>query len=572
MTAQRILAEQQQREAIAAAAPLFVRACPGAGKTHVVVSRHLSSSPPRLRQGRALLSFTRAATRQMRQRCHREARPDATAFPHYLGTLDGFIWDMLVSPRLQADRPWQLLDSWSQLRAPIKLDREVELGTLPFSYDPATDTEGIRRDLLDSEAARTIDSSSAAWSRWEQRALAIRNDLFRQGYLTGHETRILALRSLRQDGERALGPLKSRFCEIIVDEAQDCSVTDLAILEHLHAAGLSLVVVADPDQMIYGWRDADIKRLESFAAMLGRTIELTGNRRSTPTICHLASTLRAGSRAPDMSVADHSDEAAVLLLPARFAKGRRPVHASTGRDLVDIFCEQASTLGIPANDCLITAQVRATLPGTTASDGGNATTKLARARQIVHSGTGDPDRVDHACRTAARILLRYWYPDATGSLEAMCATQDLPIRDLMRHAYAFLHNLPAPGSKTWPGEVNQRLKTWPRPPGANPRGSAGQLRGSMGKVPAIAADGPKPRIDNVHQVKGDEHDAVLLLLPDNDITTRWRSSMASVDETLRVWYVAVTRARKLVALAVPDNQVAALHAYLGEQKVPCRLY
>lgn len=46
------------------------------------------------------------------------------------------------------------------------------------------------------------------------------------GYVAGHESRILALKYVESD-ENFTGPLRSRFAEIVVDEAQDCSMTDL---------------------------------------------------------------------------------------------------------------------------------------------------------------------------------------------------------------------------------------------------------------------------------------------------------------------------------------------------------
>ncbi len=562
-------ADQQQHDAIVAPSPLFVQACPGAGKTHVVVSRHLGGPTPHLRQGRALLSFTRAASEQMRRRCHRQSRPDAATFPHYLGTLDSFIYDLLVAPHLPANRTWQLLDSWDRLPAPVKLDREVGLHCFPFGYDPDTDTETVRQDLLDTTTARLINSSNRPWSAWQQQAKSVRNIQYRNGYLTGHETRILALKALRAKGEQAYGPLRSRFSEIVVDEAQDCSVADLAILECLHETGLPLVLVGDPDQMIYGWRDADPKRLAALAQTLGRTVTLTGNRRSTRSICRLASTLRTGRRPPDNSVGEHSDDPPVLLIGTTFATRGRATHSASGRSVVDIFAEHADILKIPAHERLVTARLRASLPGNSTRAATSPADRLAQAWHTVHVGTADAGQIDRACLTAARHLLRVWYPDSSGSVQTIITTHQLTNHDLMRHAFAFLFALPEPGP-SWPTAVNHQLKTWPRPATAAPRGSIGQLRGSPAHSSASAARPATCRVDNVHQVKGDEYDAVLLLLPDDDIVRSWRDGDPADDETLRTWYVAVTRARRLLALAVPDNQRAEVHEFLAAHDVPLR--
>jgi DNA helicase-2/ATP-dependent DNA helicase PcrA len=267
-----------QEGAITATAPLFVRACPGAGKTHVIVSRHLRGPAVALRQGRALLSFTRAAAAQMRRRCHSEGRPEAAAFPHYIGTLDAFIWDVLVAPLIPASTPLRLIDTWDRVQAEVKLDRKVPLSGFTFHRDPGSSQCLIRRDLLSREHERLVEGSSYAWEVWEKKVLDVRKAQYDAGYVTGHESRVLALRHLAR-GEAVTGPLRSRFAEIVVDEAQDCSVADLTILENLHRIGIPLVVVADPDQLIYGWRDADVTRLHAVEAGLGQTVELTGNWR-----------------------------------------------------------------------------------------------------------------------------------------------------------------------------------------------------------------------------------------------------------------------------------------------------
>ncbi|MGW4888118.1 UvrD-helicase domain-containing protein [Streptomyces murinus] len=84
-------AEEQQQAAMAVAAPAYVAACPGAGKTHVITNRHLQSPRRRLRKGRALISFTRVARDQMARRCRSAGRADLVQAPHFIGTLDSFL-------------------------------------------------------------------------------------------------------------------------------------------------------------------------------------------------------------------------------------------------------------------------------------------------------------------------------------------------------------------------------------------------------------------------------------------------------------------------------------------------
>lgn len=556
-----------QERAITAKAPLFVRACPGAGKTHMIVSRHLRGPSVTLRHGRALLSFTRAAATQMRHRCHRDGRPEATAFPHYIGTLDAFIWDTLVTPYLPANRTLQLLDSWERVQAEVNLDRPIPLSGFTFVRDPRTGQESIRQDLLSREHTLLINASNYGWDRWVKAAFDTRNAQYEAGYVTGHESRLLALKFLAA-GESVTGPLRSRFAEIVVDEAQDCSVTDVEIMTTLHRTGIPLVVVADPDQMIYGWRDADLGILRALAAELGQTVELTGNWRSSRTVCRAAATLRSGVRPPDSAIRPPELEPPLILLPTRFTKGGTAQHALTGQPIVDVFLEHARAHGIEVSDCLITAHSRTYLPAKNRRPSGNNATMLAYAWHVVRSGTADHNPVDDACRIAARLLLRYWYPDtpAHGSVEARCTAAGVEFANIVRRAYRFLYGLPEPHAG-WIAEVNAELKSAPRPPGARPRGRTGQLGGKLQKLRPVGTAAASFRSDNIHQVKGDEHPAVLLLMPDSDTSSRWIGGDPDTDESLRGWYVAITRAQRLIAVGVQQDQVAVLTEYLTAWQV-----
>ena len=79
------------------------------------------------------------------------------------------------------------------------------------------------------------------------------------------------------------------------------------------------------------------------------------------------------------------------------------------------------------------------------------------------------------------------------------------------------------------------------------------------------------RTNIVHQLKGDEADGVLLLLPDAGSVQRWATADPATDEVLRVWYVAVTRARRLAAVALPDEESDELARLLAERQLPFRV-
>ncbi|WP_380793007.1 UvrD-helicase domain-containing protein (plasmid) [Streptomyces albidoflavus] len=296
----------------------------------------------------------------------------------------------------------------------------------------------------------------------------------------------IALWDLRHGKTAAalLPPLLSRFAEVVVDEAQDCSAADLALLQLLHDAGLPLVLVGDPDQAIYAWRGAEPQALQSFVAQLSPAPHrLTGNWRSSLVIGRLASSLRTGQCPPDTSVV-RDDDIPVLVLPTRFAEsGSRHLHWPTGAGIVDVFRTLAEEYAVPAKDCLVTAYKYATLPGITREKPNTKTiTSLAWARTITHTPGVSGDELARARAVAVRILFGYWYPGETGGPDRIMAGHRLSAGQVNRTAFAFLHSLPAP-HREWGPQVWQAMKAWPALPGAAPQ-VAGRTGGRQPVPPA----------------------------------------------------------------------------------------
>ena len=275
------------------------------------------------------------------------------------------------------------------------------LADADFGYDPQTDTWSVR------------PTGAARWGQlpggWAWRASRGRADLERAGYLTGAELRAHACRNLAT-GPAALGALlTAKDAELVVDEAQDCSAADLHILNRLRGAGLSLVVVGDPDQAIYGFRGAATQELTRLADRLGRH-DLTHNWRSTTTICTVAATLRGNPdrRIPDTAVADHHDAPHPVL-----------IYTGGNRDAITAdFISHAAKLGISPGDCVVLGHAQATLPKTCTGAAMPPSPKaaaLAWAIGITTEYSAAAVRVrDRARDVLARTVLRWWYPDADG--------------------------------------------------------------------------------------------------------------------------------------------------------------
>lgn len=567
-----------QQHVIAADPPFAVLACPGAGKTRVIVERHLTRPVP-ARQGRAITAFTRVAASEVNRRCAEAGRLDLTGHPHFIGTLDTFIWLHLVRPFLPADRTWYRLESWRDAparAAEFTCGQTYHLTDADFSYDPIARRWHVRPVGTARRVAPPED--------WASRAHDTRVRLERAGYLTGAELRAHACRNLAAKPGMLLAVLTAKYSELVVDEAQDCSAADVHILSQLHEAGLPLVLVADPDQAIYGFRGSAAADLAGLAGRIGRH-DLTHNWRSTAIICAAAATLRGdpARRVPDTAVAGHHNVRHPILL-----------YATEARDAATAdFLAYAATIGISPGDCMVLAHARSSLPrtyvGAPAPPGRKAAAALAWAVGILTEYLAADTRAAARARDIiARTVLRWWYHDA----DHLTAAETLVAHDLdPAEFYRLVHRIVAAmppldqPMSTWVPGAAAVLGQHPPAVGAartrtrlSTAGLAGRRARSVAGLPTAAGADHRPRLSSIHQVKGDQAEAVLLHLPTGPETDRALSAWltdpaatADAAEALRVLYVGLTRARRLLGIAVPELHRCALQTQLQSRCIPALL-
>lgn len=73
----------------------------------------------------------------------------------------------------------------------------------------------------------------------------------------------LAVEALAAKKPRAM-EVVSNLEHLLVDEYQDINPVQEALIRHLHKSSKGLFVVGDDDQSIYGWRGADVTRIQTF--------------------------------------------------------------------------------------------------------------------------------------------------------------------------------------------------------------------------------------------------------------------------------------------------------------------
>jgi superfamily I DNA/RNA helicase len=272
----------------------FISACPGAGKTRVMAerARFLFKDMPQGR-GVAFLSFTKAAIFELDTLLKQQRILTAPVFPNFIGTFDSFVWQFLIAPfgvNGSDARPCLIADLTDFLLTPFQGAHPLPLSC----FDPHTnkilpDAAKLRGFNLSQKQAYQVQA-------YETSAKSIRADLQRRGYLGFDNARNEALKRLDQSAlsARLVAALAGRFCEVIVDEAQDCNPDDLKIIAWLRKTNIPVKVVCDPHQSIYEFRGGVTDHLfdfeDTFAA--SERIGLTGNFRSSANICKAIAQLR----------------------------------------------------------------------------------------------------------------------------------------------------------------------------------------------------------------------------------------------------------------------------------------
>ena len=294
---------------------IVIEACPGAGKTRAIVSRFVDRAGDR-KSGVALLSFTNASIGEALRRC--QADKAVVSPPNFAGTLDSFLRRYLVTPHLtrKLGKPPRYVNTWDDLRVPWNMVRDKSLtgaGVRLASFSPQPDGKLLfhttdQVELAYAENVRNFDHDLVKLSA---RAGAAIDGLVEGGTYDCDHSRLLSLKIL-QGKERDPGAarLAKRFKEIIIDEFQDCSEIEYSIREELIRLGVRVVVVADPDQGIYEFRNAKPQLFAGLvsAARESSIVRLENNYRSSPVICKLISSLRCISDAPIVSAASFEDQ------------------------------------------------------------------------------------------------------------------------------------------------------------------------------------------------------------------------------------------------------------------------
>lgn len=309
----------QQRSACCAPGNVAVRACPGSGKTRLIAAR-LANEMLRWRPGSggiATMTYTNVAADEIREALRDEMGLEV-GYPHFLGTIDSFFDKHVFLPhahrligrgkkgkiRLLVGEP-----AWARGAYPVLLGGRHEFNAVNALRLP----DGTC--VLKSRIPGRQDQCAKCRTRADKSPRPDRDyncgklKMAYDGFATHDDAMFWSLEILRRFND-VLVRLARRFSVLLVDELQDTKPTQMEALKLIRDTGHCRFFVAfDPDQAIYEYAQARPEACSCFAQGIFNQRPVSCTFRSTQEICnavHPFSTLRlpANSKAQHRAQTD----------------------------------------------------------------------------------------------------------------------------------------------------------------------------------------------------------------------------------------------------------------------------
>jgi superfamily I DNA/RNA helicase len=545
-----------QREIVCKKSGKFVvRACPGSGKTYCVSARlaKLISEWKENYSGIAALSFTNVAWQEIDKKYREDFQnKSGISFPHFLGTIDSFINKYIFLPH------GHLI---------LKSKGRPTLVGEPHGSWIGKDFSSALFDNI----SYSIDGNMFAIqptrmnANWEQNRYIIgaKRRLNKAGYATQQDANFFAMKILETFPSIAKA-LVSRFPFLIVDEAQDTSDIQMRIIDLLIQNGLNeVMMVGDPDQAIFEWNEARPELFNQKFREWDNSITLNENRRSSQRICnftHKISSLQNPSASIDAVVRDFNYQPNVVTYTNNL-----PV-------IVNLFLEQCTQNGIEVSKKTVSVVFRARdffckITGINEVpfniypwvEFDSYTRDFAKGKFLYDNGD-----FKKGFKTVERAVLKMITGKEFCSEEMINdSITKIGFTEHRSMVFKYLNLLP---------NTNVAMGVWIN--AANAAFKQNQINSEL-KITTKAKDiifkevfiheevntsNLNYRIGTVHSVKGETFDATLLILKDRASN---RGKYANIlvkanppcdNEELRIVYVAMTRPRKILMLAVPNDE------------------
>lgn len=283
----------------------ILMACPGSGKTTSIVYKlgQLIGEVSKRSNGYggvACLSFTNVACDEYRSK-FKEFHHSSLSFPHLISTIDSFVTQQIVLPFANV----------LGIKGILRINNEVDIlkNLYAVTYEKNGKIEkGIHPALI--KFAKLVHQKAPEECKlditgcfWKNKKLTDKTEIeyakecfkirLEKGVITSQDALFIAYNILRKEQEIAKS-LALRYPYIIIDEAQDTTALQMEIFTILRNSGvLNMEFVGDLAQSIYGWNNAKPELLENLSnGTEFNTLHFTECRRSVQHIIDFYSRLR----------------------------------------------------------------------------------------------------------------------------------------------------------------------------------------------------------------------------------------------------------------------------------------
>jgi UvrD/REP helicase N-terminal domain/UvrD-like helicase C-terminal domain len=526
------------------------------------------------------MSFTNVAWQEIEAYLSKDfCYPTPIKHPHFLGTIDSFINTYIFLPfghlvmnctgRPELTGPphddTEPIGSWLFWGRGHAECHKKGCKLNDFSFDIDGELKHLRQKTC-------LDNCSEV----NKPCIANKRRFNLLGRATQSDANYFAMKIL-EDHPTIAEALANRFPVVMVDEAQDTSRIQMRILDILAEKGVSeMMLVGDPDQAIYEWRDAEPALFtEKFEQWRENSVELSENWRSTPAICRAASRLSSGTDMtgcnPELSESGISPEVWGYSNTSEFPSVLNRFKEMCSRNGIEGEGTHVLTRGASLLNELVPGSSRhgplPWRPGDFVSRG------LARSRFLF-----DASRKAEALKAIERTLCRHLKdgaPFSSADLDAI--REEIGFVTWRARLYGILASLPpARGCLAeWASDATRTLADTEvgNELTVSIKRDSGRNRYSrldfsdIFATPELSQPDRDCVLGTVHSAKGKTLEAVLLVLRQKAGNGPYYRTLLSRNlqehEELRIAYVGITRPRRILVLTVPERDVNAWQNKLG---------
>lgn len=547
------LSEKQKEIVFDKSDKFVVRACPGSGKTYCVSARfaRLILNWGKEYEGIAVLSFTNIAWQEI-EKTYTEVFQvgERISFPHFLGTIDSFINKYIFLP-------------YGHLILKCN-DRPTLVGEPHGIW-----TGKYFSDSLFDNISYNIDGTFYAINErimpgnWLNNSAIVRSkkNINKGGFATQSDANYFAMKILEEFPQIAKA-IVLRYPYLIVDEAQDTSDIQMRIIDLLIENGLNQVMlVGDPDQAIFEWNDAKPDLLNQKFTEWENSVVLNESRRSSQRICNFTfniSSLEEPSTAVSNEVNNFAHQPKVILYDNNLPQ------------LVTDFIEECNQNGIVVSEKTVAIIYRSKnllneitgipeIPYNSSpwSTHDNYTKDFARGKFLYDNG--DFKNGFKAIEKAILKQAGHLSFCSENTVEKMI--DKIGFIKFKSQILGFINLLPKTDTTlgSWIELSNSKLSE----NNINIQLSIKNAGTNFTFNQVFINESEKIsdrnyRLGTVHSVKGETFDATLLILKTKGIGKAYKTILRdnisiSESEELRIAYVGMTRPRKILAIAVPNE-------------------